>query len=107
MVMWIGIIFGVIALFAIWDWINTTINTKNVIEYYPNGRTRLSGTAQFSKRIGVFELFNDEGKLNCNLYYSKGTIVKEEYINSENGKVWKETEIKHNVPKTISSIRRL
>ena len=55
--MWIGIILGLIALSIIGNWIDTTINTKNIVEYHPNGKTKLIGVSKFNFRIGVFGMF--------------------------------------------------
>ena len=90
--MWIEIICSVIVLIGIigiGQWIYNTINTKNMVEYYPNGRVRLKGKAYFNKRIGIFEVLDEEGRLTCKLTYHDGEVEKEAHYNPMNGLVWK------------------
>ncbi|MFM7683486.1 MAG: DUF4116 domain-containing protein, partial [Bacteroidota bacterium] len=87
--MWIGIILGVIALLIIGNWIYTTINTKNIVEYHPNGKTKLIGVSYLNKRIGVFEMFDEEGNLTSKINYVEGKIIREDFYNPLTGKSWR------------------
>ncbi len=90
--MWLILIFIIIISIVLGVWMYNKIITKNVVEYHSNGKTKLIGVAQFNKRIGIFELYDDEGTLNQRMYYREGVLYKEEYLNPENGNVWKEVE---------------
>ncbi len=78
--MWIGIVLGVIALLIIGIWIYTTVNTKNVVEYYPNGKIKLKGVTKFNERVGSFDHFDENGELSTVMYYEKGILLKESII---------------------------
>jgi hypothetical protein len=91
--MWIGIILGFIALLIIGNWIYTTVNTKNVVEYYPNGNIKLKGVTKLNNRIGAFEHFNEEGVFILRMTYENGKRKKEDFIS--NGGVYKTVEYKN------------
>ena len=83
-------------LLIIWilSWIYDLITIREVIEFYPNGQTKLKGSTRFKKRIGKFELFDEKGTLTLTLTYGNGNVYLEEYRNTSTGKVWKK--IEHN-----------
>jgi len=89
--MWIGIILGVIALLIIGNGIYTTVNTKNVVEYYPNGRIKLKGVTKFNERVGSFDHFDEYGALSIKMTYENGKLKKEDII-SKSGGVYKTVE---------------
>ena len=89
--MWIGIVLGVIALLIIGNWIYTTVNTKNVVEYYPNGRIKLKGVTKFNERVGSFDHFDEYGALSIKMTYENGKLKKEDIV-SISGGVYKTVE---------------
>ena len=93
--MWIGIILGVIALLIIGNWIYTTVNTKNVVEYYPNGRIKLKGVTKFNERVGSFDHFDEYGALSIKMTYENGKLINEKYYNTKNSKIWQIIEFKN------------
>lgn len=87
--MWLILIFIIIISIVLGVWMYNKIITKNVVEYYPNGRVKLKGVTKFKHRIGVFELFNETGNLYSRFHYGNGELFKEEYLNADTGNVWK------------------
>ena len=98
----LGFLFILLLFLIFWilSWIDDLINTKEVIEYYPNGEIKLKGSTRFENRIGQFELFDQRGNLILNLTYRDGDVCLAEYINISVGTVWKKIESNNGVMST-------
>jgi hypothetical protein len=88
--MWLILIFLVVIAVVIGSSIYNKLNTKNEIEYYPNGRVKLKGVTKFNERIGVFEYYDENGQKKSDIRYENGIITKEIHYNPNSGQVWME-----------------
>jgi antitoxin component YwqK of YwqJK toxin-antitoxin module len=68
--MWLVIIF-IVSSVASFFLIYKKLNTKNVIDYHPNGRVKFIGVTEFSKRVGIFESFDEDGRKICEMLYEQ------------------------------------
>ena len=105
--MWIvicSIIASVFAFFLIYN----KLNTKNVIEYHPNGRVKIIGVSEFNKRVGIFETFDEHGRKTCQMLYEKtGKLSIEEYFNLSTGQIWKTLIFQNGFPHFTYNLRNV
>ena len=72
---------------------------RGTILYHTNGRIHIQGYTLFNKRIGDFEVFDEDGNLINRWHYENGEKTRDEFINQDSGKVWKV--IKNSDPKIV------
>jgi hypothetical protein len=65
------------------------ITTIKEIGYHPNGKLKFSGKKRFGVRQGLFDFYNEDGKLDRQINYFDGVVSQENLIHSETGKSWK------------------
>lgn len=72
---------------------------RKTILYQSNGRIHIEGYTLFNRRIDDFKVFDEEGNLINRWHYENGEKTRDEFINPNNGKVWKV--IKNTYPKIV------
>jgi hypothetical protein len=94
--MWIEVLYfiapaliGIFIMAPLSEWLKEVFEIREIKEYHSNGRVKLIGQERFNKRIGLFVLFDEKGKLSSTITYRKGKIYYEYFYNPTNGKIWK------------------
>lgn len=65
------------------------ITTIKEIGYHPNGKLMFSGKKRLGVRQGLFDFYNEDGKLDRQINYFDGVVSQENLIHSKTGKSWK------------------
>jgi hypothetical protein len=83
-------------IFVVLEELWIKITTKKEIGYHTNGKVNFLGNKRNGERQGLFDFYDEEGKLVLQILYRAGVISQEHLIHSETGKCWKTIYYKSN-----------
>ena len=93
------VIFLFICFLLLTVYIQRLLFVKDEIEYDEHGKIKMRGERQFNKRFGYYNFFDNEEKVYLKIKYKNGDILYQEFINTQNGQIWKKVDVLNKIVK--------
>jgi hypothetical protein len=93
------VIFLFICFLLLTVYIQRLLFLKDEIEYDEHGKIKMRGERQFNKRFGYYNFFDNEEKVYLKIKYKNGDILYQEFINTQNGQIWKKVDVLNKIVK--------